>query len=514
MKRNDFLVSPLKTNGLVIYIHINNKIYNKNGFKSEENWFIGNTKITNNAPIISRVNEMHRECFGNDITLEKNNTLVLYIQPENDLLKEGYLKLYNKNIEEAFKFLNLEINKKNILACFRIEPYAKYAEIWDVCTDPRWRGRGIMHSLFEDFNRSAPNYFRAFWLAVLYENSSRDKSINLYARSGFKFDRVTFQTPSGKTFPYPVISLVNLRDNIQVNPFEIKRLSYKGLDNIKCDFNIVLNWKNMIEIQQKYFNKNKEYGGKFDIIADKNKKNEYLLIPNFLNAVQGGESFQVSPPSYYFNWHTHPNLCNIKLGCYIVWPSSWDMRYIYINYSSGLLFHTVFTPEGLYTIKLTTELMKFIYIISKNSEWITNIADLIFFRFSYLENYRKVETDIERSQCIKKYNSPECLFYPNKNRNEKIVNFIKFANNANFYQYASTKAEEIYFNILGVSTKESNEKSIQAIKYFEEIAGRVANFPLFEVGFYSSEYIIQNQNTVQKIFLKTIKSPLNQFCPY
>jgi ribosomal protein S18 acetylase RimI-like enzyme len=493
MKKDDFSLSFIKNNAVIIYI-------NSSLFSKCEN-------------IISRINEMHRQCFKNDIILNDIDTLVLYMNLENERNKNFLDKMYNQSLEAAFNLVNT--NTKNINGSLKVEKYAEHIEIWDVCTHKDWRGKGLMHSLFVDLNQNVPAKYKKFWLNVLFENNSRDEAINLYVKSGFKFDKITYNTPSGKIFNSPVIGFLNIRDDVRKNPSYVKRQIYLALNELKCNFNAELLWEDAIFMQNLYSITDIEYGGTFDLIPKRDinidERKTFIMKPG-KNVIKGEEKkFTVNTPKSTINWHSHPYSCYTTIGCYIMWPSGADMKYIFYNYLNGVLFHLLFTAEGLYTIKLTTQAMKFMYIIYKNSDWLYAFSDLISFRFITLEQYRKADFNEERLDCIRKTNSTACLFSPGEDKNKNIARFLEISNTYSLKQYLINE-KDLQFLSTYYDLKNITYNTNEAVEYFENFTGREADFPIFEVKFYTNDYIVKNRRNFEKISLTSINPPFNSFC--
>jgi len=491
MNKYNFEIHPSSTNNGVI-IYINDVLFPK-------------------LSIIPRINELYSVCFlGGLINLQKNNTLVLYVDMENSANKEKILELYYKNIEASFNVINKPTNFKYILGFLRIERFNKHIEIYDVCIDKNERNKGIMHSIFQDLNKFTPKQYEKFWLGVEFGNLSRDLAINLYTKNGFRFHAITLQTFSGKKIGFPVIGMINERNNLQIDRVETKKLIYQGLENIKCSFDVNFNWQDMIFIQKYTQNESVEFSGTFNIIPNKN--NNFSLQLYDKNLLKGDDkNFEVDIIVDYMNWHTHPNICYLKNYCYIGWPSGQDMRFIFNNYPYGLLVHFLFTHEGLYTIKLTKEAMKFMYIIANNSIWIQSFAELIKLRFDYLEKYREIGSDVERIKCIDKTKSLNCLFYSNENRNLNINKFLE-RTNYKLNKYIINEKEYDFLNSINYSFMDINKNCIEAIKYFVEFSKTDANFPIFDVSFYSSHYINAHKNNIQSFHVDSITPPLKPFC--
>ena len=441
----DFKIYPLQKHAVAVYM--NSAVF----FEQDE--------------IESRVDEIYGECF-NEVGISyfgKESVLILYVNMKNEDNKK---KLLSLNRNDTLKSLNL--SAKNILGLLRVELYKNYAEIYDVCTGYDFRRRGIMHALFQNMFQVLKK--KSFWLGVQFDNPTRDAAIRFYLKEGFHFQNVTFITPSNVRLKFPVLSFVKGGEQINRNMFS-------ALSDIACNFSFKLRWADMINIQNNVYSKNAETGGTMDIVNG-------FLIPNLNSVIYGDpKTLTIETPVHYLNWHSHPDICYEKNNCYIGWPSGQDMKSLFHNYNFGVIFHLLFTSEGLYTMKLTINAMKMIYILSFNVEYLIAIEQVIFERFTYVEKYRACE-------------GANCMFSSSSvvKRNENIKEFLRKANTATLKDY----------NVQKNSAVESS------IKYFEQFYSSL--FPLFEVTFYDKSYI--GKRPFELIRLNTIRAPIKNFCPF
>ena len=427
--------------------------------------------------IENRVDEIYGECF-NETGIPyfgNNSVLILYVNMKTEENKKRLLSL---NKIDALKSLNL--SAKNILGFLRVELYVTHAEIYDVCTGIETRRQGIMHTLFSHmFKVIRKDYF---WLGVAFDNEKRDEAIKFYLTNSFSFSNVTFRTPSNVKLKFPVLGFVNRKIK--------ERNLFDALSDIACNFTFKMRWVDMAYIQNNVYGKNVESGGVMnvkDALFPQSSGDRSLLIPDVSSIVYGDPTnLTIEPPLHYINWHSHPHICYKKNNCYIGWPSGQDMKYIFYNYYYGLLFHLLFTAEGLYTIQLTEKAMRMVYLLSSNRKWLDSIADLIKYRFTYVEKYRTCE-------------GQQCLFSKDENvkRNSKIQEFLKKANTATLKDYLDKDFSE-YSNV------------VDSLKYLEQFTS--PHFPLFQVTLYPSPYIAQR--SIETLTLATIRSPTNNFCPF
>jgi hypothetical protein len=437
------------------------KIYPLNGLAiaAYMNWntFIDMKEIEN------RVDELYGECFDEDGIpyFGNNSVLIMYVNMKNEENKKRLLSL---NREDALKSINL--SAKNILGFLRIELYKEHAEIYDVCTGYDFRKQGIMHDLFQNMFLNIKKKY--FWLGVTFDNPNRDTAIRFYLKEGFSFKNVGFVTPSNIRLKFPVLSFIKGERYPQRNMF-------LALSDIACNFTFKMKWTDMIYIQNNVYNRQVETGGSMDIVNG-------FLVPDVTSIVFGSPStLSVATPVHYINWHSHPDICYKKFSCYIGWPSGQDMKNVFHNYSFGMIFHLIFTAEGLYTIKLTESAMKMVYILSFNHDWLLAIEEIIVTRFTYVEKYRGLSPG-------------PSLFVSFAKRDENIKEFLRKANTATLRDYLNGN---------------NNVKVEQSIQYLSQFTSSL--FPIFEVAFYPSDRIYSR--SFETIRLNTIRAPTNNFCP-
>ena len=420
--------------------------------------YIGSEVLFSARKVLDKVNELYLECFseGGVGQYGKNIIFMIYVNMKTEQNKKRLLSL-GKN--EALR--NLNFISDNVFGFLRLELYQNHAELYDVCTGKENRKQGVMHSLFSHmFSQIKRKYF---WLGVVFDNPKRDEAINFYLNNGFFFQNVTFRTPSNVMLKFPVLGFTTQHPSFNRNIFS-------ALSDISCNFSFKLKWTDMIYIQNNVYDKKVETAGKMDVQLG-------WLKPNLVDITYGDSlKFAVTVPKYYINWHSHPDVCYRAYNCYIGWPSGQDMKFIFQYYFSGLLFHLLFSAEGLYTIKLTENAMKMIYLFSFKPEWLYAISDVIKERFDFVTRYRIYDV-------------------PTSKRDETIKAFLQRANTATLRDYLV----------------EDNVLVKEAIQYLERFTS--PNFPIFQVIFYPSSYIETHTKSFETITLNTISSPRNNFCP-
>ena len=465
------------------------------------------SKINNNSAIVY-INNILFPYSKNIINKVLNNDCGYYPDLNNKSVLVLYIKL--RNIDKLLKVSDKEILQKineeyyeNILGFLKLELYDKHIEIYDVCVYEQHKKKGIMKSIFKDVINKAPKEYNYFWLGVKFDNQMRDIVIKFYYSLGFEFQQVKIYDK------FPVITMIF---NRYQNPhYSLKSTNiqiYNGLNDISCSVNFYLKWDVARYINNEFSEKvDSEYGGIMEISSIDNKN--FILNPNKLVK---GDNRGVNTPLSFINWHTHPLICYKNDLCYIGWPSGQDMKYMFDNYyHNGLIMHYLFASEGVYILRLSKDAMKFIHVISNRQDWIYAIIELINIRFSYLEDFRNIKTDIERLNCLKNNKDLRCLTYPSRKQKENIDIFLERANTFILRQYV-VDLKNINFQMFEeIEVFDINKKTLDAIDYFENFTNTIANFPIFKVDYISS-YNINGEYI--KTSLDYIQAPTNSYCPY
>jgi hypothetical protein len=109
----------------------------------------------------------------------------------------------------------------------------------------------------------------------------------------------------------------------------------------------------------KYMVSDREVSGKLLI---KSYVNDVAILTfNEESLIQGSvDKFQVKFPTGALSFHTHPDICYRKYGCFVGWPSGIDMKVIPSQYlyNNDILAHFVVSSEGLWVIHMTYEFQK------------------------------------------------------------------------------------------------------------------------------------------------------------
>ena len=411
--------------------------------------------------IIQKIRELGKKC-NFEITPDSN--IIFYFQMPD----------ISKNQDAKMLFNVIKKNTNNILGFFTYRYFPQHLEIYDVCVPPEYRNQGIIKTIFIDFLKNVPKNYK-IWLGVKMDNQMRDIVINLYLSLGFKYLDIGYRSFSGQLYPFLFVSMI-LDRNYKTSLKDTNLQIYNGLKSLETSKVLYLNYDVSLSIYQNFSHKaNTEYGGIM--------KADYKGFLNPEKIVKGDE-FSVVIPDSCVNWHTHPNICYIKTQCYIGWPSGKDMQLSFLKYyTNERILHFVFAEEGLYIVRLTGEMMKFIHIISNNQDWVGAIADLIDYRFTFLERYRSVEDDKERLKCLDKYNTINCLTFRSETKTQKIKNFLDRANNKTLKEYIVYGEEYVRLMFDNYPIDEQNNLTLEAIKYYENFTNTIQNFPIFKVDY-------------------------------
>jgi len=339
-----------------------------------------------------------------DLIFDTNNVLALYIDTtkiRNEYALDYYGPIVNIN--------NLENIYYEMIEGFLIFDYFNFhTEISVICVQYLSNPIEVTKGIISNTITAYINDLSSIFMTVSINNIYWDALVDIAISIGFDNPVITDTTPSGKKFEDMAISLVyhkeyNDADDIDIKKYKIKEIA----DSLKqatlakyniCNIDIYIPVDVMKDIYIKYINNKVEYGGSFALYKEKNGVYE-LNVPE--NSISKGseDTYAVMPPENYLNWHTHPSVCYTDFKCYIGWPSGQDMSYVFENFINfGLLTHFVITVEGVYIVKITTMIMKYLSEL-RESECIIEISNIIRERFTNLEEYRLSKNILGKEQC-------------------------------------------------------------------------------------------------------------------
>ena len=397
----NFIISP--SNYKVVYIHSNLFI-----------WMINLQK---------KILKMHKKSCNQIIKLCDqdlcNTTLVLYF----DVSRRD--KLNPQSIEKKYY--------KNVLGFLTVEIYpASYGEIYNVCTSKKSRRVGIMKSVFKSLLIDTP--INIIWLGVDINTPMIWAVIHLYVSIGFTpYSKIQTVTPRGKNPGFPFIGLeynkVNgipsPRSKGEIRSIEsgVRRMINQYIRQqpaipAECRMNIIIKPELINQIYEYYIKKNREFGGIMGVKSMGN--NNYLLGLAAITKGTPAPDFEISLPSYYITWHTHPDICYKENLCYIGWPSGQDMSIMIPRYINGQIAHILFAHEGVYVLQIDPNMM--VILKKLPFDCVASLSQLIWFYFSHLEQFRNINYDTERIDCLEELDDFGCLTYDST---QKILSLRK-----------------------------------------------------------------------------------------
>ena len=373
--------------------------------------------------IISRVGELLEQCFGikgyskcGGYT-ECDSFLYVYFEDEqlsqylinepnapNDdqinIIKSINDRAYNiKGVANVIVFRD-DLNPRPELLM------GKYVELYDVCTDPNYRGKGVASKILEVMLNMSENV----WLGVKVSPVWR-KLVKLYSRAGFIFKGIANKTPGGllqndyffemiwvkgqekpdvkktlssaeNTLTLFIIKLANYENNICLNEFYFSNELYDYMDKhyINLDYEVggVLVYQEITE---------QDMIDNFDIF-------KYLKVGNKViqyvgNSENFHENFEANPPLSAITFHTHPQICYINSGCHLGWPSGGDIKTLMVRtFFHKQLAAVLFTIEGMYLMALNPIAVATISNFTENCR--IAFIDAVYQKFLSIEEKRKL----------------------------------------------------------------------------------------------------------------------------
>lgn len=294
-----------------------------------------------------------------------------------------------------------------------------FTDVYNVCTHKQYRNKGIMKEIFYRLIEDLINIWGIdnfnLWVGLITDQPKEqwESLLKMYTKLGFTNPYLTRNTPSFfSALPFTVIGLNwdktvfnYFYNNIQNKQIEdkikkqlmianiLRQSYYKEKDN--CNLKLYFNLE-ICENLKKYLSKNVEVAG--ELLLSKYYYNNNILYKNIVfkdNIILGSqEGFFVNIPNKIITFHTHPHICYIKEGCYIGWPSGYDLILLVDNFPN-MLKHYVITVEGIYSLQLAidTQLKLFSKKIDKEK-----FSDMLYKKMSSFEQLRSEVYKTEKNR--------------------------------------------------------------------------------------------------------------------
>ena len=290
-------------------------------------------------------------------------------------------------------------------------------EIYDVCVAKDQRGLGSGKNLIKSIiTRSIRP---KIWLGIDVKNGMWNAVLKLYVRNGFLEPTPGQTTPHGKTTDITFVGLTwsgnNNPSQDQIDSTIQKANKYKKLALERaCSNRFVMSRSLLVKIKDAFIDKEREFAGIFRILCYDEQQRAILGLETSSIIEGDQETSTVSAPegNYYSSYHTHPNVCYAKFGCYIGWPSSRDMSNVFGQYvHHGIIINMVFSREGVYIVSLTPAFQVIAQLLRDSPECIEHVYDAIKDRFrlskTFGELIRKeaIATEKDLARKLQKYHS-------------------------------------------------------------------------------------------------------------
>lgn len=288
-------------------------------------------------------------------------------------------------------------------------------EIYDVCVSSSSRGKGVGKSLLRSVIKNRPS--PKLWLGIDIKNPMWDAVLKLYASHGFSNPKLSDTTPHNKVVDITFVGLTWEKSN----SLEIKDTNKTIVaSNIhrnyalkkKCKTTLTISRTLLLKIRDDYMDQNHEYAGIFRVVCY-DKQSRGILGLQRSSIISGSETsftVKIPPGEYYAQFHTHPDICYAKFGCYIGWPSGTDMAGCLTEYiNRGTMLSMVVSREGLYIISLTPAFQSIAQLLRNKETCIRAVAVAIKNRFVYsnefgeIVRFKKLDTLEEIKGQLEKY---------------------------------------------------------------------------------------------------------------
>jgi hypothetical protein len=196
--------------------------------------------------------------------------------------------------------------------------------------------------------------------------------------------------------------------------------------------------------------------------------------------IQSGDEGSVPLPDRYspFVFHTHPDHITREFKAFISWPSGQDMMVValsFLNFRDQLV-HFVVSPEGLWSIHITTEFQKLLVSLRSSNSYDCSqgILAAIHKVFTDFENPRLANT----IDAIDRYNIGGRYLATTKNY--KLSNLFTDVPDLNSVCRANVAEDAQLFNVSLVKWKRFSETADNGVyltfDYIADIPGGLSPF--------------------------------------
>lgn len=279
---------------------------------------------------------------------------------------------------------------EDVVAMMLIRVYhnLQLIELYNVCVDSSYRGKGIASKLLKSLQQYI--LYSKVWLGVDLSNPLYSQVVSVYAKNGFMTRNIANKSPSGSIFNYEFVEMIY--DSLSSSNTSSINKSIKRAEKLKKTYDksmskcsSVVNVEAIVlEYIKGYLVEVEEYGGILSLEDDS------LLKIQESSITKGEYGKVVIPSGGRFTFHTHPDICYAREGCYIGWPSGGDMANAMLNVTRGELATFVVTREGVYSVQCTIQFQMFLESLKEQNEieCLDGIYALIKERFSTSESLR------------------------------------------------------------------------------------------------------------------------------
>lgn len=336
---------------------------------------------------------------------------------------------------------NVLADPSYIEASLVIVQFSDLVELWHVDTQNLEYLQSLVTNVMDQFSDNR------LWVGVSMNLDAEtfEETVQIFADAGFGQPTISTQSPHGVAFASYILNLwydpsAMLQDNVVAEAMKLHTAFQKLL--AECTTHLFIS-RSILDQMYDFLTLDHERGGVLQI-ASYNKKREAQLQLTRLTRQEKPGVYEVAVPVSRINFHTHPNICYVKYGCHIGWPSGQDMAYIASNYPK-VMKHYVFTREGVYAVQLDPTFMQLLTFL-RNQEaqaCLSDLFNIIMFRFTseeYKRAYNIVDPDDDNL-----YNEEQLLtmsqskFEGAKQEYLRTVNTYSFENLLNDYALASIK---------------------------------------------------------------------------
>lgn len=427
--------------------------------------------IENKGALVEHLNTLHLSCFNVDLTAN-------FPYAQDIVYVFSTSLLYPHESEHTIDFFSDEksVSTINSMMIIVFQDDTK-AELWSVCGSVSGRTRGMARLLIEASIEAFPRV--EYWgLIVDYKNPYWNRALSLYTSMGFG------NPENIELFDDEFLSLTYNQGDKEAVRHEAKTLRMEYY--IKRGFDVYLvsiPYDELKILGTMAKRQRREYGGAIgvqEVQSIKKGKARMFETVGICDLIVGdiivGERASVNTPTYFYTFHTHPDVATDNNNLIMNPPSAEDLTSVFSGSREGYVKHFVVESEGngVWSCQLNPRTLEFVCGIPKKL-------------------YEELRDYIKDAFYTKIYNS----YFKELKKFRDLQDFSSV-----LYEFETAKNQMINLYLADLSSF-----TWEGI-YHPEIPDDMMSIPIFQIDYFDWGYIKKENGLEDWTFLFPCKIPI------